>query len=221
MKILVLEDDLILSEIIKEYLENLNYSISIVFDGNSAIDLLYTEPFDLLLFDINVPIKNGFDVLKKLNNDKIKKPIIFLTSSSDVKDLIKAYELGANDFIRKPFKLDELKERINYIRKTFFIETYGTINISPLIKFNTSDLSIITSGKKINLPKKEALILKYFLLNKNRIISIDELISNIWEFDNIPSIATIRTYVKNLRSILKTENLKTVKGIGYIFETTL
>lgn len=218
MKILLLEDDIILSEIISEYLEKNNFIVFTVYNGLDAIELTYSKDIDLLILDINVPNINGLEITNKLRKEGYKIPIIFVTSSIHIEDLQKAYKFGGNDFIRKPFSLEELLIRINYIRDNFLINSTEVIKLTDKIKFNLYDMSIQKENETIFLPKKEAEILKFFLLNKNRIISIEELIINIWEYDAEPSISTIRTYIKNIRKYINKESFKTIKGIGYILK---
>lgn len=218
MKILLLEDDIILAELIKEYLEEQLFTVKHFYSGEDACSEIYTSKYDLLLLDINVPQIDGLSIFEKFRLDGFTTPTIFITTSTDINDFEKAYKLGANDFIRKPFDLKELNLRIEYIKKTFFIQSMENIRINKDIIFNSLNMCIVKNNITMKLPKKEAEIIKYFLLNKNRIISIDELITNIWDYSSVPSIATIRTYIKNLRKILDYKYLETVKGMGYMFK---
>ena len=217
MKILLLEDDVILSEILEEFLISKQYKVSIAFDGDEAEEHLYSDKFDLLLLDVNVPYVSGFNILKKLREIGDNTPAIFITSLNTIIDLEEGYESGCDDFIKKPFDLKELEMRINYIKKIYNLENGSLLTINENVKLDMSNLSIIKQDEVIALPKKEAQIMKYFLQNKNKIIDIDELIINIWEYDNGPSIATIRTYLKNIRKIIGAEHFSTIKGIGYRF----
>jgi DNA-binding response OmpR family regulator len=218
MKILLLEDDIILAEIISEYLIKNDFILYIAYNGEEAEELIYSEQFDLLLLDINVPNISGLSITNKIRCNGLLMPIIVITSSVCLEDLKKAYKYGADDFIRKPFSLEELLIRINYIKEKFFIESIKVVNLTNEIKFNLMTMSIQKKEEIIYLPKKEAEILKYFLFNKNRIISINELVLNIWGYDTEPSIATIRTYIKNIRKYIDKDSFKTIKGLGYILE---
>ena len=220
MKILLLEDDIILAELIKEYLEENFYIITHEYSGEKAYEEIYTNKYDLLIFDINVPNITGLEVLKNFRNDGFTTPTIFLSASSNIYDIEKAYDLGGNDFIKKPFELQELKIRIEYIKKTLLLQSKDVTIINNNISFDIQNRTIIKNKKNIRLPKKEAQIICYFLKNKNRIISTDELIINIWDYAEVPTIATIRTYIKNIRKVLDHKYLETVKGIGYIFKST-
>jgi len=216
MKILLLEDDLMLSDILKEYLEVHFYSVFQVFTGNEANEMLYNQKFDLLLFDINVPEINGLNIFEKFKNLGFTTPIIFMTASTNFQEFEKAYRIGANDFLRKPFRLEELKIRIEYIEKNILMSSTELLKIDSKTSFHLINMYLIQNDRIITLPKKEAEIIKYFLLNKNRTISVEELVINIWEYASEPSIATIRTYIKNIRK--KLNNLSTIKGLGYILK---
>lgn len=217
MKILLLEDDLVFSEVIKNHLNDNNHEVQAVYDGNEAEEYIYFHKFDLLLLDINVPYINGLEVLKRLRKEGNLVPVIFLSSASDIKSIEKAYKIGCNDYIKKPFLLKELEIRIEYINKTHHIENNSFILITEHIKLDMSNYFIIKDNETFLLSKKEAYILRYFFTNKNKIIDIDELIINIWEYNSGPSIATIRTYIKNIRKVIGSNYFTTIKGTGYRF----
>jgi DNA-binding response OmpR family regulator len=218
MKILLLEDDVILNELIEEFLISLGYEVVSFYDGVEALDAIYDGKFDLLLLDVGVPSLNGFEVLQNIKESKIDTPAIFITSLNTKDDLQKGFDIGCDDYIKKPFELKELEIRINHIKKIKHIESSDIVDITAKIQYNFANHSVVKDEKNLDLSKKEAQILEYFINNKNRIISIEELISNIWEYDATPSNATIRTYIKNLRKILDNESIVTIKGIGYRFE---
>ena len=220
VKILLLEGDIIFSEIIKEYLNFLNHRLEIVFDIDSAEESLYNNKYDLLLLDINVPGGNGLDLLKKFRAAGYKTPTIIMTSSINLNEIERAYKMGCDDYIRKPFELKELSLRMSYLENIYKINFKGKIKINDDIVFDFYNMNIRKKNIYIKIPKKEAEIIKFFLLNRNRIITIDELIINVWEYNEQPSIATIRTYIKNIRKNLKKGFIETIKNIGYKFNTT-
>lgn len=131
-------------------------------------------------------------------------------------NLKKGFEIGCNDYIKKPFELEELGLRIDNIKKLFNIDT-NIIKIDENIEFNTQDLILKNDGIIHHLPQKEAKILAYLVNHPNKIISHEELISNIWTYEETPSSSTLRTYIKNLRKILADEYIQTKKGVGYSF----
>jgi DNA-binding response OmpR family regulator len=217
MKILLLEDDEILNEIIESFLLGKGHKVSCVFDGEEAESLLYEEAFDLLLFDVNVPSINGFELLKNLRANSIFTPTIFITSLSETEDLKNGFLSGCDDYIKKPFEFDELELRIENIKRLYKIEQSKVEKISQNLMYDFDKLTLVNQDKKYTLSKKESKILEYFLKTKGRTISLEELGSNIWAYEEIPTDSTIRTYIKNLRKMLGGECITTIKGVGYRF----
>lgn len=217
MKILLLEDDVILNEIIEEFLLSLNYDVITAFDGNIAEELIYEESFDLLLFDVNIPNITGFELLKNIRQNNINIPIIFITSRHTADDVKIGFNSGCDDYIKKPFELSELQLRIENIKRLRQIDNHGQIKIDNDTFYNYEKKVIIRNNEEFNLSKIEAKILEYFLKNKNKTISIDEISVNNWLYDEMPESTTIRTYIKNLRKKLNDETITTLKGIGYRF----
>jgi two-component system, OmpR family, response regulator len=216
MKILLLEDDLILNEIIEEFLEESGYEVFCAFDGMKASELIYDENFDLLILDVNVPSLNGFEFLKGLRENSITTPAIFITSLNSIDDIEEGFKVGADDYLKKPFELKELELRINNIKRLHHLEG-DEISITENIRFNPKLNFVDNDSIKTKLPLKEAQILKYLLNNTNRCVSQEELSSNIWSYESAPTSSTIRTYIKNIRKIIGEEYIETIKGVGYRF----
>lgn len=217
MKILLLEDDIILSEIIEEFLVNLEYEVFPAYTGSEAEDLAYSSNFDLMLLDVNIPRGNGFEFLGNLRKLGNTTPAIFITSLDDAEDMQKGFDKGCDDYIKKPFELKELEIRINNIKRIYKIEDNSIIKINEDLSFDISNYLLIQQDNKIQLPKKESQILTYFLKNRNKTIPTEELGINIWDYENAPSDATIRTYIKNLRKVIGADILINIKGVGYRF----
>ncbi|MCG3662885.1 response regulator transcription factor [Aliarcobacter butzleri] len=216
MKILLLEDDLILNEIIEEYLISQEHEVITAFSGNEAQDYLYSQTFDLLILDVNVPFVSGFELLKELRTQNIKTPTIFITSLNMVEDMQKGFDSGCDDYLKKPFELKELDLRINNIKRLFNITPKELINISKDTFLNIQNLLIIKNNQKIHLAKKECEVLQY-LINSSKTVSIEELSLNLWAYEDNPNDSTIRTYIKNLRKILGEEKIINIRGVGYRF----
>ncbi len=216
MKILLLEDDLILNEILEEFLVSLGYEVTSAYDGAKASEIIYDENFDLLILDVNVPNMSGFEFLKELRENHITTPAIFITSLDSIDEIEEGFKVGADDYLKKPFELRELELRINNIKRLLHLEDQEII-IDENIKFNIKLNYINFDGIKTKLPLKEAQILRYLLKNANRYISQDELTSNIWSYETYPTSSTIRTYIKNIRKIIGDEYIETLKGVGYKF----
>lgn len=216
MKILLLEDDLILNEIIEEFLQSLNYEVVSSFDGEEACEAIYENIFDLLILDVNVPNINGFELLQQIRNQKIYTPAIFITSLNTLDDVQQGFAVGCDDYIKKPFELKELELRINNIKRHFNIVSTEQI-VNEHLSFNLNENTIINHEIKTQLPQKEMKILYYFFTHKNKTITHEEITSNIWPYEQTPTNATLRTYIKNLRKILDDDSIETIKGVGYRF----
>jgi len=217
MKILLLEDDLILSEIITEHLEYAHHHVIAIYDGVEAERLIFEEKFDLLLLDVNVPLLSGFELLKGVREAGNKTPTIFITSMNTSKDVLEGFEIGANDYLKKPFEMIELKARIDNIKRHFKIEDRAIINVSPTIQYDSLKYILSVNGVERILSKKEGDFLLYLLKHKGEVVTTKELMVNIWSYDNSPTDSTIRTYIKKLRKFLAEDAITTVWGIGYIF----
>lgn len=217
MKILLMEDDEILNEVLTSSLRSKGYQVESAFDGEEAQDLICENNFDLLLLDVNVPIINGFELLRSLRENNIHTPTIFITSLDDTQDLKKGFESGCDDYIKKPFEFDELELRIDNIKRLYKLDRNHILNITANTTYNFNTSTITKEGEKYLLTKKELKVFEYLLKNTNRTVSIDELGLNVWTYDDRPTDSTIRTYIKNFRKILEDNSITTVKGVGYRF----
>ena len=219
MKILLLEDDPVLSEIIEEFLCEHGLHVKLFYDGKTALDAIFEHKFDLLLLDINVPSLNGFELLREIKNARISTPVIFITSLDQISDVKKGFALGAEDYLKKPFDLEELLVRIERTKKLHNIDTNERITLTPELFFDSANYEIITPETAYKLRKKEAQLLEYFLHNKNRVLSFEEIIEEVWRFEEVPTYATVRTYIKNLRSYGLEALIENTKGVGYVFKS--
>jgi len=215
MKILLLEDDVILQEIIEEFLVEKGYEVESFFDGGRALDAISAGSYDLLLLDVNVPNIDGFEILTYLRDIGNTTPAVYITSLAGIDALKKGFELGADDYLRKPFELEELNARIEHIMKLYRL--HEEIEFDG-IKFVPKAHHIIIGDTVMEMRQKEAQVLEYFIKNSGKIISCDEIIENVWDEEHVPTHATIRTYIKNLRKLLTgKEYFENIKGEGYRF----
>jgi len=215
MKILFLEDDPIIADIVKEHLLTKGYSIDYAFDINEAQTFIEHNRYDLFLFDVNVPDGNGFEFLESIRASNNNTPTIFITALKDVNDMKLGFTSGCDDYIKKPFELDELELRINNIKRLYKLDSL--IKIDTNIFLDRENFTITIEGSTKLLREKEFLLLEYLAKNYTRTISHDELCSNVWTYENIPTDATIRSYIRTLRSIIGNEKIETIKGVGYRF----
>lgn len=214
MKILLLEDDPLLSKILSKHL-SLSYELSSVYDGDSALEILEEEKFDLLILDSNVPGVTGLELIKELRAYNDTTPIIMITAYQDTLHLKKAFTHGCNDYIKKPFELDELDMRIANITRTFNIEQNQLIKISEEIFFDALNNQVTKEDNIFSLAKKEAELLNYLVINRTRTVSKEELTQNLWTYETMPSDATLRVYIRNLRAMIGKDSIETIRGMGY------
>ena len=214
MKILLLEDDVILQEIIEEFLQEKGYEVESFFDGEKALEAIGSTRYDILLLDVNVPNIDGFEILTYLREIGNTTPAIYITSLAGMSDLKKGFDLGADDYLRKPFELEELDARILHIIKLYRLQE--EIEFDGM-KFIPKAHQLVVGDETIEMRQKEAQVLEYFVRNSGKIISCDEIIENVWDDENIPTHATIRTYIKNLRKMFTKEYFDNIKGEGYRF----
>lgn len=220
MKILFLEDDIMLSEVVKDFLEDSGFEVSLAQDGEEALNLAYESSFELYLFDVKTPNINGFDLLKLLREQKDETPAIFITSLNSIDDLSRGFEVGCDDYIKKPFELVELLVRVRNIQKRNFSHLNSNrVKISDKLEFDIEqELFIDSKNRELRVHHKELLAFKELLRNRNRTVSYETLKSAIWSFDEEPSDEALRTYIKNLRKILTKERILNIRGVGYRLE---
>ena len=216
-KILLLEDDLNLSETVAEYFDEQGFDVVCVYDGDDAIASIYENHFDLLLLDVNVPNKNGFDVLKEIRAQNNNVPAIFTTSLNSMDSLEEGYNSGCDDYIRKPFELRELLFRVQTILKREFSQKSDVINITDDITFNSISNELKQNDEEIKLNLKELKLLKFFLQHPNELLAHDRIYDHVWDYDEDYSGNSLRTYIKNLRKILGKDKIVSLKKLGYRF----
>ena len=217
MKILLLEDDVILNEIIEEFLLSLNYDVITAFDGNIAEELIYEESFDLLLFDVNIPNITGFELLKNIRQNNINIPIIFITSRHTADDVKIGFNSGCDDYIKKPFDFDILLARIE--ARLRFGGT-NIIEIDDLI-INPDEEKIEYAGEEIELKGKPFEVLTHLARHRDQIVSKEQLLDAIWEEPELVTPNVIEVAINQIRQKMdKPLNISTIETIrrrGYRF----
>jgi len=213
MKLLIVEDDKDLNDTLSDFLGEF-YEVKSMFDGEEAINQVYENHFDLIILDVKLPKLNGFEVAKEIRKFKTT-PIIFLTSLDREKDIEKGFLSGADDYIKKPFSLKELKFRIDAILKRVY-QNQEKININGYI-FDTKNLELFKDNQKIHLKTKELKLLTLFLKNPNQVLSKEEIFKEIYNFDEVYNENSLRTFIRSLRAVLGGEVIETIKGVGYKF----
>ena len=220
--ILVVEDDRNISDLIQMYLVKEGFEVRIAADGGKAIAEFQKSVPDLILLDIMLPVMDGWAVCAKIRETS-KVPIIMLTAKSEVFDRIQGLEMGADDYIVKPFEMKELLARINAVlrRTEIPVDTSKILRFDKLI-INLDAYELTVDGKKIDTPPKELELLYHLAATPNRVYTRNQLLDEVWGFDYFGDSRTVDVHVKRLREKLEGVsdqwNLKTVWGVGYKFE---
>lgn len=215
MKVLLLEDELMLQSAISEYLEDTGYMVDAFEDGKDAYMSVIANSYDLFIFDINTPSIDGLSLLEKLQNNKIFVPTIFISAITEIEQISKAYELGCYDYLKKPFHLKELTLHIDRLLNMANIQSQTMVKISKMYLYNIEKEQLFFNSQEQILTPKQNQIMKIFASNLNQTVSFDMLRYYVWD-DEYMETATIRAEVHRVRQILKEELIETIKGIGYI-----
>ncbi|MCW0223097.1 response regulator transcription factor [Campylobacter lari] len=217
-QILLLEDDINLGEIVSEFLEEEGFVVTLVDNAQDAQDKAYEKNFDLWILDVKVPQGDGFSALKNLRQAGKYTPAIFMTSLNTTMDLEKGFESGCDDYIKKPFELQELKIRINAIlKRSFSHKNEDYEDLGNGFKFALISQTLYHNDKPLSLPLKELKLLSLLLKNKGKFIDTACIFEEIWEYDQEPSELSLRAYVKNLRKILGKDSIVNQRGRGYCY----
>ena len=222
MNILIIEDEYSLADAICETLKNENFSVCIKTDGESGEDEALTENYDLILLDVMLPKKNGFEILKELERQKIKTPVIMLTAKSEIDDKLNGLEHGADDYITKPFAMRELMARIKAVlKRTNNLENTECLQYGD-IELDLKNAKLKCNNNEIQISGKELELLEQLLINKNQISSRESLAQRIWGFDSDAEYNNVEVYITFIRRKLKLIDskvtIKAVRGVGYKLE---
>ena len=216
MKIVLVEDEFSLNEIITEYLENEGYTIISFFDGNEAYEFLKNNSYDILILDIHLPNKDGFSILEKLQSLKIFPPTIFISAMNRIEDITRAYNLGCFDYIKKPFYLKELLIKIERLEKTLNPYEKNLIKLSKRYKFDVKNNELLFDNEIVILSNIHKHIIKILALNKGKTVSFEYLREEVWQ--NSVDNATIRAEISRLKKFLKEDLITNIRGVGYMIK---
>lgn len=221
MHLLVVEDERTLCETIVKSLKRLAYSVDFCFDGERALELLGTEKYDLVVLDLNLPKVDGLSVLKQLRQTDRYTRVLILSARSEVSDKVEGLDLGANDYLSKPFHLAELEARIRSLTLRQFIQQDVLLTCGALT-FDTRSRIAKTENKELSLTRKETGILEYLLANQGRPVSQEELIEHVWDNSVDAFSNSIRVHIsalrKKLRESLGFDPIRNKIGEGYLIE---
>ena len=202
MRILVVEDERALCETIVRSLRRLAYSVDPCYDGDTAIDLLGSERYDLVLLDLNLPGKDGMTVLRTLRQTDRETRVLILSARSRISDKVEGLDCGANDYLVKPFHLEELEARVRSLTRRSFVQHDAVLRCGEL-SFDTVKRTAQVRGEVVALTRKENGILEYLLLNQGRPVSQEELMEHVWDGSVNSFSNSIRVHISSLRKKLK------------------
>lgn len=224
-RILIIEDDKSISEILKDYLEMSGYEVKCVFDGNSGFECIKNENFDLIILDLMLPQRDGFDILREISDTK-QIPVLIVSAKCEETSKIRGLNLGADDYITKPFGMGELVARVNSHIKTYEKFNQGSktkvITVGAL-SIDNQDRRVYINGEEIFLTLKEFDLLLFLAENPNRVFSKEELFERVWGYDSLTDASTITVHVSRIREKIDagcegSQYIETVWGTGYRFK---
>lgn len=220
IKILLVEDDLSLSNSIFDFLDDFA-DVMQVFDGEEGLYEAESGVYDLILLDLMLPEKDGFQVLKELREKSVSTPVLIMTAKESLDDKGHGFELGADDYLTKPFYLEELKMRIQALLKRSGKFSDNNLSYRELTVTTSTNTTTI-NGKEVEMLGKEFDLLVYFLQNQNVILPKSQIFDRIWGFDSDTTISVVEVYVSKIRKKLKgttfAKNLQTLRSVGYILK---
>ena len=221
MRILLVEDEKKVASFIKKGLEEEYHSVDVAFDGKNGLHLALTGEHDLIILDIMLPYKDGFSVLKEIRKEKISTPVLFLTAKDTVSDKVQGLDIGADDYLPKPFAFEELLARVRALLRRHSPEKDLILKVLDL-SLNTQTHSVTRNNIEIKLTPKEYSILEYLVRNKNRVISRTLLAEHVYDYHFDTNTNVLDVYINKLRNKIDKNSespvIQTIRGVGYIIK---
>lgn len=214
MRILVAEDEQRISAFVEKGLRAAGFSVSIVADGAAALDEARSGQYDLMVLDVGLPALDGFSLLEVLRREGNSIAVILLTARDAARDVVRGLEIGANDYMVKPFRFDELLARIRLRLKDAQSETVGSLTARDLeLDFKTRRVSV--AGRQVDLSAREFALAEEFMNHPDQVLSREQLLSRVWGLDFDPGSNVVEVYVRYLRGKIGADRIETVRGMGY------
>lgn len=219
MRILVAEDEKDLNGLIEKKLKKSGYSVDTAFDGEEALDFIEFAEYDAVILDVMMPKKDGFAVIKEMRSRGISTPVLFLTARDSIEDRVTGLDLGANDYLVKPFSFDELMARVRAMTRIKYGISENVLSVDGL-SLNCSTHEVTRDGKSITLSAKEYSMLEFMMRNVGIVLSREKLENHVWNYDYEGGTNLVDVYVSYLRKKVDGEFdkklIKTVRGFGYV-----
>lgn len=219
MRILVVEDEHLIANSIKKGLEQERFAVDIAFTGDEGFDLASSEEYDAIILDLMLPGMDGITICQELRKKKIHTPILILTARGQVQDKVQGLDSGADDYLTKPFSFEELLARIRALirrPKQVLGETITVANLS----LDPKNYVVLKNGKNIDLSGKEFALLEYLMRNPGKILTKEQIINHVWDYDSDILPNTVEVYIKNLRGKIGDDLIKTKRGFGYLISNS-
>jgi DNA-binding response OmpR family regulator len=221
MRILVVEDEAKVASFIRRALEEESYAVDLCADGAQGLDQALTGSYDLIILDLMLPGRSGLEVLASLRKEQVRTPVMILTARSQVDQKVKGLDAGADDYLTKPFAIDELLARVRALLRRGSGEATGVLQVEDLI-LNPATREVTRSGKKIDLTAKEYALLEYFMRNAGRVLTRPMIAEHVWNLDFDTFTNVIDVYVNYLRNKIdrghERKLIQTVRGSGYMLK---
>lgn len=221
MRLLVVEDEQDLNDILVKRLESANYSVDSCFNGLDSLDYIHSTEYDVIILDIMLPKIDGLTVLKKIRSNNINTPVILLTAKDSIDDRVHGLDMGADDYLIKPFAFDELLARIRVMTRKKSNNTTNIFTIADLT-VNCNTHTVTRGNKAINLSSKEFSILEYMIMNQGIVLSKEKIEEHIWNYDYEGDTNIIKVYIRYLRKKIDDDfNIKlihTIRNCGYVLK---
>lgn len=224
MRILIVEDELKIADVIASRLQSENYIVDVYDNGEDGLDNALTNIYDLIILDVMLPKVNGFEILKKIREENIDAKVIMLTAKSMIEDKLEGFNKGANDYITKPFHIDELVARVNAQLRVNTLKAPKDYVEAGDLRLNTKTtmLTCLTTNEEIQVICKEFMLLEYLMKNKNQVIPKEQLYEKIWGLDSEAESNNLEAYLSFIRKKIKiigsSVQIKAVRGLGYKLE---
>ena len=224
MRILVVEDEKKINDIIVKTLKQEKYGVDSCFDGEEALDYIFSVEYDIILLDIMLPKKNGFEVMESMRKKGIKTPVLFLTARDQIEDRVKGLDLGADDYLVKPFAFEELLARIRVVLRKNSVSGEDSGNILKIanLTLDCNKHEVFRDDILIKLSAKEFSILEYMMRNRGRVVSKEKIEEHVWDFDYEGGSNIVEVYIKFLRKKIDNDFspklIHTIRRVGYILK---
>lgn len=222
MRILLVEDNRRLHNTLRKSLEEDGYAVDSAYDGQEAEDYALSAPYDVIILDIMLPKKNGFDVCREIRSQQVSSPVLMLTARDAVDDRVEGLDSGADDYLVKPFAYKELQARLRALLRRDLPDKSGSLQVGELF-LNPATHIVSRSGVEVDLTAREFSLLEYLMHNANRIVTREMIEAHIWNFDFISGSNVIDVNIRRLRRKIddpfETPLIETVRGVGYRLKT--